>query len=76
MLFTIISIVYMVDLQSAYRCPAKAVPVRLAYAMTTNKSQGKTLQRVGISLAKDMFLHGQLYVASSRATATKNVSIL
>lgn len=42
-------------------------PVRLAFAMTINKSQGQTLRRVGIDLlTKPVFCHGQLYVAVSR----------
>ena len=59
-----------------YAVRRKQFPVRLAYAMTTNKSQGQTLHRVGISLAKDVFSHGQLYVAFSRATGPQNVSVL
>jgi ATP-dependent DNA helicase PIF1 len=42
-------------------------PVRLAYAVTINKSQGQTLDRVGIFLQHGVFDHGQLYVAYSRA---------
>ena len=35
-------------------------------AMTINKSQGQTLQRVGVHLGTECFAHGQLYVAASR----------
>ena len=41
-------------------------PVRVAYAMTINKAQGQTLQRVGVLLDRPCFSHGQLYVALSR----------
>ncbi|XP_036148429.1 uncharacterized protein LOC118647495 [Monomorium pharaonis] len=41
-------------------------PIKLAFAMTINKSQGQTFDRVGIDLRKDVFNHGQLYVAFSR----------
>ena len=41
-------------------------PVRLAYAMTINKSQGQSLTNVGLFLPRPVFGHGQLYVALSR----------
>lgn len=41
-------------------------PVRLAYAMTINKSQGQSLEVCGINLEFPCFSHGQLYVACSR----------
>ncbi|XP_065678231.1 uncharacterized protein LOC136093196 [Hydra vulgaris] len=41
-------------------------PVRLAYSMTINKSQGQTFDRVGVYLKKPCFTYGQLYVACSR----------
>ena len=41
-------------------------PIRPAFAMTINKAQGQTLQRVGVYLPASCFTHGQLYVAASR----------
>ena len=41
-------------------------PIRIAFAMTINKAQGQTLERVGIFLKNRCFAHGQLYVAASR----------
>ena len=51
-------------------------PVRLAFAMTINKSQGQSLQTVGIDLRSPVFAHGQLYVALSRTTDVRKLSIL
>ncbi|CAG9815944.1 unnamed protein product [Phaedon cochleariae] len=41
-------------------------PIRLAFAITINKSQGQTFKKVGICLEMPCFSHGQLYVALSR----------
>ena len=35
-------------------------------AMSMNKSQGQTFERVGLYFAAEVFTHGQLYVALSR----------
>jgi ATP-dependent DNA helicase PIF1 len=51
-------------------------PVKLAFAMTINKSQGQTFTRVGISLMEPVFTHGQLYVALSRVTMQDQLFIL
>lgn len=50
-------------------------PVRLSYAMTINKSQGQTFDRVGILLSSPVFVHGQLYVAFSRVRNTDSVRV-
>ncbi len=53
----------------------KQFPLRLAYAMTINKSQGQTLFHVGLHLVDDIFSHGQVYVAFSRAKVPTNVKV-
>ena len=53
----------------------RQLPVRPAFAMTIHKAQGQTLQHVGIRLQEDVFAHGQLYVALSRATNPNNIYI-
>ena len=50
-------------------------PIRVAFGMSINKSQGQSLRRVGIYLHTLVFAHGQLYVALSRATDNQNVYI-
>jgi ATP-dependent DNA helicase PIF1 len=53
----------------------KQFPLRLAYAMTINKSQGQTLSHVGLHLVDDVFSHGQLYVVFSRTKAPANIKV-
>jgi ATP-dependent DNA helicase PIF1 len=50
-------------------------PVKPAFAMTINKAQGQTLDKVGILLPEPIFGHGQLYVAFSRAKKACNVRV-
>ncbi|XP_011859489.1 PREDICTED: ATP-dependent DNA helicase RRM3-like [Vollenhovia emeryi] len=50
-------------------------PVKLAFAMTINKSQGQTFEKVAVDLRKDVFNHGQLYVALSRVRSWDSLKV-
>lgn len=51
-------------------------PIIVSFAMTINKSQGQALDYVGLYLQRDVFSHGQIYVAISRVTSKKGIKIL
>jgi ATP-dependent DNA helicase PIF1 len=50
-------------------------PIRLAFAITINKTQGQPLELCGLHLHTDCFSHGQLYVACSRVGKPDNLDI-
>ena len=49
-------------------------PLRLAYAMSYNKSQSQTLFRTLVDCTEMPFTHGHLYVASSRVRSPDNIA--
>ena len=51
-------------------------PVRPAFAITSNKGQGQTLQRVGLYLEKPFFSHGQYYVVNSRVGSSQDLKVV
>ncbi|NTV29103.1 MAG: AAA family ATPase [Candidatus Omnitrophica bacterium] len=48
-------------------------PLRLAWAVTIHKSQGKTFQKVIIDIGRGAFSHGQVYVALSRCVSLQGI---
>lgn len=48
-------------------------PLKLAWAVTIHKSQGKTFDKVIIDMGRGAFAHGQTYVALSRCTCLEGL---
>jgi ATP-dependent exoDNAse (exonuclease V) alpha subunit len=51
-------------------------PLKLAWAVTIHKSQGKTFDRVVIDLGTGAFASGQTYVALSRCRTLEGISLI
>jgi ATP-dependent DNA helicase PIF1 len=50
-------------------------PLKLAWAITIHKSQGKTFEKVVIDIGRGTFAHGQVYVALSRCTRLSGITL-
>lgn len=51
------------------------IPLRLAWAVTIHKSQGKTFDKLVIDLERGAFAHGQVYVALSRSRTLEGITL-
>lgn len=52
----------------------KQFPVKPALAITANKAQGQTMDKIGVHLPTPLFSHGQLYVAQSKVRSKRNIT--
>jgi ATP-dependent DNA helicase PIF1 len=51
-------------------------PLKLAWAITIHKSQGKTFDKVVVDIGRGTFAHGQMYVALSRCTSFEGLILI
>ena len=63
--------IYPTDAQISFQ-----LTLRLAFSMSVNKSQGQSLQYVGLDFRSSVFTHGQFYVAVSRATSVHRIKMI
>ncbi|MFW5719759.1 MAG: AAA family ATPase [Candidatus Dojkabacteria bacterium] len=52
------------------------IPLKLAWAITIHKSQGKTFDNVVIDFGRGAFAHGQVYVALSRCRTLEGITLI
>ena len=54
----------------------RQLPLIPAYCLSVHKSQGQTLDKVGLYFTSDPFTHGQLYTALSRTNGWDSITVL
>ena len=62
--------------QLAFKFTRRQFSIRLCFSMTINKSQGQTVQHVGLDLRTPVFTHGQFYIRVSRVTSVRNIKVI
>jgi ATP-dependent DNA helicase PIF1 len=59
----------------SYKMLRRQFPLKLAYALTMNRSQGQEFEKLLVDLTIPPFTHGHLYVALSRIRESENIKI-
>ena len=59
-----------------FQLKRRQFPVKLAFAITINESQGQSYKTTGVYMPEPVFAHGQLYVALSRSGVPERTKIL
>jgi ATP-dependent DNA helicase PIF1 len=59
-----------------FKLNRRQFPIIVSYAMTINKSQGQSLDYVGIYLPRPFFSHGQIYVVVSSVKSKQGIKLL
>lgn len=75
--FTLPRFVFKIKLSigKGYEMTRHQFPLRLAYSMSINKSQGQQYERCPVDLRSHSFSHGHLNVALSRITDPVNIAL-
>jgi hypothetical protein len=71
-----IRFVFKLKYASSFRVTRIQFPLRLAYAITINRSQGQSIDYILLDVCKDVFTHGQAYVALSRIRRNDRITLL
>ena len=62
--------------QVSFKLERRQFPLRLCFAITINKSQGQSVEYVGLDCRSPVFTHGQFYVGVSQVKLVKNIKVL
>jgi hypothetical protein len=71
-----IRFVFKLKYASSFSLTRIQFPLRLAYAMTINRSQGQSIDYLLLDVCKDTFQHGQTYVALSRIRKSDRLRLI